>query len=125
METSIFQIERIEEIEKNILSCSISLNADHPIYQGHFPSDPITPGVVFFQALKQILEINLNKKLLMTEVKKAKFLEITRPKISDSLIFNINFRLNNGAFDVKNKTTFTNHTVLFNCNATFVEMTNR
>ena len=38
------------------LSYEIRLNPSHPIYQAHFPGEPITPGVCIIQIAKELLE---------------------------------------------------------------------
>ena len=40
------------------LSYEIRLNASHPIYQAHFPGEPITPGVCIIQIAKELLELS-------------------------------------------------------------------
>lgn len=37
----------------------VRLNPKHPIYQAHFPGEPITPGVCIIQIAKELLEENL------------------------------------------------------------------
>lgn len=37
----------------------VRLNPEHPIYQAHFPGEPITPGVCIIQIAKELLEENL------------------------------------------------------------------
>ena len=124
MKPPVFEIIQIDVPTQNFLECRVLINAEHQIYKGHFPGNPITPGVIFLHILKQLLQQHLGKKFLMSEIKKAKFLEIMDPNSETELIYKVDFTENNGIYTVKNKTTFTNATVVFNCNATFVEMSN-
>jgi 3-hydroxyacyl-[acyl-carrier-protein] dehydratase len=58
----------------------IRLNAEHPIYTGHFPNDPITPGVCIVQITTDLFEHVQGKPCALTEAKNIKFLNLVRPK---------------------------------------------
>ena len=63
----------------------ILLNSKHQVYKGHFPEQPIVPGVIQVQVLRELLEQALNKKLIIKEVVSAKYLNIIIP--DDNLLF--------------------------------------
>lgn len=58
---------------------TIKLNAAHKIYSGHFPNNPITPGVVQMQIVKEILEYKHKKELKLLGMSRCKFLKILNP----------------------------------------------
>ena len=49
----------------NTLVSLVKINAQHTIFDGHFPNNPVTPGVVQLQMVKELLEQNLNKNLAL------------------------------------------------------------
>lgn len=55
--------------------------ADHPAYAGHFPGQPILPGVVLLDAALQALAERQDRpaKLASAQLKSAKFLSPVRP----------------------------------------------
>lgn len=57
----------------------IELNRNHAVYQGHFPSMPVTPGVVLLDISRQLAEIVLGKKLHVVASKTMKFLTVVSP----------------------------------------------
>ncbi len=57
----------------------IRLRADHPLYQGHFPGQPVTPGVVLGEVVKELLENRLKERLLMVGMRQCKFLAAHDP----------------------------------------------
>ena len=57
----------------------IQLNADHVIFQAHFPGEPITPGVCIIQIAKELLEDVVGEQLLICAVKNVKFLRVISP----------------------------------------------
>lgn len=63
----------------DILETQIVFDESHEVYNGHFPNNPITPGVCILQTAKQILEDYLGKKLQIDEIHNVKFLQIIRP----------------------------------------------
>lgn len=58
---------------------TLSLNRRHVIYQAHFPSFPITPGVCIIQIGKELLEEHLQRTLEIVRVKNVKFLAVLSP----------------------------------------------
>ena len=69
----------IQTIREDVIFSEINLNADHQIYEGHFPGSPVTPGVVQLQIVKEILESHLQRKLRMKAMRTCKFLQIINP----------------------------------------------
>jgi 3-hydroxyacyl-[acyl-carrier-protein] dehydratase len=62
------------------IEATVQLNASHKIFDGHFPENPVTPGVVQIQMVKEILEKALEKEWTLKEVGRCKFLAILNPK---------------------------------------------
>ncbi len=54
---------------------TIKLNDEnHPLFQAHFPTDPILPGYIHFDIVEDLFDIKI------THIKRAKFLKIIRPE---------------------------------------------
>ncbi len=72
---------KILEIHQNngTINARIELNRHHQIYDGHFPQNPITPGVCQIQMVTEISETALNKKLTLSSAKNIKFLAVLIP----------------------------------------------
>ena len=51
----------------------IQLHADHPIYQAHFPGNPITPGVCLIQIIQELVALRLQRELSLLTVVNLKF----------------------------------------------------
>jgi 3-hydroxyacyl-[acyl-carrier-protein] dehydratase len=67
------------------LECSIAYNAAHEIFKGHFPGNPIVPGVCTMAIVKELLEGALQQKLLLKESKAVKFLGLINPTMSPTI----------------------------------------
>src|SRR5205085_4235327 len=74
-----FEIVEIGFVEGKLIS-KIKLNGTHKIYSGHFPGNPITPGVVQVQMVKELLEHHFKKSLKMKTMSRCKFLQILNPQ---------------------------------------------
>jgi 3-hydroxyacyl-[acyl-carrier-protein] dehydratase len=57
----------------------LSVNKDHPILQGHFPGQPVVPGVCMMQLVKELTEMDAERKLTITEAQNVKFLSVMDP----------------------------------------------
>ena len=67
------------DFSDNKIKFDIKLDANHFIYQAHFPNEPITPGVCIIQIAKELLEDYLAKQMKIHLVKNVKFLSIISP----------------------------------------------
>ena len=105
-----FKINTID-VADNELFANISLKADHAIYKGHFPENPVTPGVVQMQIVKEILEVHFEKKLTLNSMGRCKFLRVLSPADASDVIIKLNIRetereLGISAAGMENEITF-------------------
>lgn len=61
----------------------VRLNADHKIYEGHFPNQPVVPGVCTMQLVKECVEKIKNVTLCYSQVQTCKFLSVINPKVDN------------------------------------------
>jgi 3-hydroxyacyl-[acyl-carrier-protein] dehydratase len=73
-----FKILGIEKLE-NKYSVDIEFNAAHEIFKGHFPGNPVVPGVCMVQIIKEILKNIFEKDFTMLQASQLKFLAIIDP----------------------------------------------
>src|SRR6056297_462698 len=70
---------QIDKQEDGLLEASVTINADHEIFTGHFPGYPIMPGVCMVQIIEQIFGDFHKKKFLLSNAKSIKFLSLFNP----------------------------------------------
>jgi 3-hydroxyacyl-[acyl-carrier-protein] dehydratase len=58
---------------------TVSLNASHPIYQAHFPGNPITPGVCIVQMVGELVGLRLGCRLQLQRIVNLKFVSPISP----------------------------------------------
>jgi len=73
-----FFIQRIEKGDTS-LKAFLSIDKNHKIFDGHFPTIPIVPGVCMMQMMKEIMEDQLNNKFIIREGDNIKFLAVINP----------------------------------------------
>ncbi len=79
-----FKILSVEKTEAKY-TVAIELNASHEIFKGHFPGNPVVPGVCMVQMIKEILNHIFKKEFTMTQASQLKFLAILKPILVPSL----------------------------------------
>ena len=87
-------------------SIEIDINKDHPIFDGHFPGNPVMPGVCMMQIIKDITEDVVGSKLFMEKCSNVKFLAVINPVINPILNLELKVLDENGKVIVKNTTKF-------------------
>jgi 3-hydroxyacyl-[acyl-carrier-protein] dehydratase len=65
------------------LKFSIIINENHEIFKGHFPGNPITPGVCQMEMVKEVLNDFLGKDLFYRSVSDMKFINMWIPNDSE------------------------------------------
>ena len=63
----------------NEYSCRITFNAAHAIFKGHFPDHPVVPGVCMMEILKELLQKQVGKPLMLHNASNVKFLQLMTP----------------------------------------------
>lgn len=82
----------LQEGSNNKLSILIHLNPSHEIFKGHFPGNPILPGVCIIQILKEILMHQSGNKLILSNASSIKYLSLINPDVNS--IISVDVELN-------------------------------
>lgn len=79
--------------EDGAIDAEIRLNPKHEVYDGHFPDQPVVPGVIQLQIVKEILEDALKKELFMETISNAKYLKMIVPDKNVTIHFAIQYKI--------------------------------
>lgn len=63
----------------NSHTVTIQLNTSHPIYRGHFPEQPVVPGVCTLQIIKECVSKLYHKELIYNNIPSCKFTSLIIP----------------------------------------------
>jgi 3-hydroxyacyl-[acyl-carrier-protein] dehydratase len=69
-------------VEGHEIKAVLELDGDHPIFKGHFPGQPVVPGVCMMQAVKELVERHVKQKLVVVEADNMKFLSVIDPRVN-------------------------------------------
>lgn len=86
--------------EKVIINTQIMIQKSHLIFKGHFPQQPVVPGVCMIQIIKELLENHLGKSLFFTSAGNIKFLSIINPEVNNELQAEISYSTLSTQYDV-------------------------
>ncbi|MEP7278535.1 MAG: 3-hydroxyacyl-ACP dehydratase, partial [Bacteroidota bacterium] len=50
-------------IEPENIRAILKINPDHAIFKGHFPGQPVVPGVCMMQIVKELMETGTGRRL--------------------------------------------------------------
>lgn len=75
-----------------VLKFILTLNSEHPIYKGHFPGNPVVPGVCQIRMIHEVLEEQLQVPLRLTAADQIKFLRMIDPRNDPELEVDLRIR---------------------------------
>ena len=101
-----YTLQNIEKQNDNNYSVSMKLNPDHEIFKGHFPGNPVTPGVCMMQIVKDLTEKITEKKLTLKSATNVKFMAIINPEETPDLVLDLEIAEDEDNVKVKNTTLF-------------------
>ncbi|MFC3198926.1 hypothetical protein ACFOET_14985 [Parapedobacter deserti] len=88
------------------ISASISINKAHPVFQGHFPNHPVTPGVCMMQIIKELAEKWAHCTLMLKKAKNVKFMAIINPENHPNIQVELDVEEEAGLLSVRSTTSF-------------------
>lgn len=78
--------------DKDTAQVRIKLNQDHEIFKGHFPENPIVPGVCLIEMIKEILSEILKVDLILKKASNIKFKNLVNPQINPLIYFDFKIK---------------------------------
>jgi 3-hydroxyacyl-[acyl-carrier-protein] dehydratase len=87
-----YSIQSDEEISSENHRFQIEINPNHPIFPGHFPGQPVLPGVCLIQIGKELIENIVHRKLFLHKGSNIKFLNVVDPRAHPIISFDIKIR---------------------------------
>lgn len=116
-----YKVNGIENKNENDYTASVFLNKDHDVFKGHFPGNPVTPGVCMMQIIKELCEEILDEKLMLKTATNVKFMALINPDVNPDLRLELSINSNEaGEIKVKN-TTYFEDTVALKLSNTYIK----
>jgi 3-hydroxyacyl-[acyl-carrier-protein] dehydratase len=74
-----YKIISLEKTAESKYSAMILINEQHEVFKGHFPGNPIMPGVCMMQIIKELTEQITESSLFMQSLTNVKFMALINP----------------------------------------------
>ena len=100
-----YKVNTLETVEHKT-TVAITINKNHEVFKGHFPGNPVTPGVCMMQIIKELTEGIVSEKLFMQSSSNIKFMAIINPEITPDLVLTLDVSKTEIGYKVKNVSKF-------------------
>ena len=102
-----------KQVNGNELTVTLTINKDHGIFEGHFPGQPVVPGVCMMQMILELMELVTGKRLKLLTAHDMKFLAVINPQVNNSVITTLKYTEDEGGTFSATATIFCDETVHF------------
>ncbi|MBT1699711.1 3-hydroxyacyl-ACP dehydratase [Fulvivirgaceae bacterium PWU4] len=106
-----------EEPAEGAVKALLSIDKDHAILKGHFPGQPVVPGVCMMQIVKALVERQTKRNLRLATAENMKFLSVIDPRQHQEVEASVSFSENNGVISL-NASLFSGSVTFFKLKAT-------
>jgi 3-hydroxyacyl-[acyl-carrier-protein] dehydratase len=120
LQNDFFKIIEFQQ-EEHSLQAILELDPGHRIFEGHFPGQPVLPGVCMMQMQKELLQKALGKKTRLVKADHAKFLSMIDPRVNRQVKAHIRFDNHADGTINLNGSFAQDETVFFKYKAVFAE----
>ena len=93
LQNDFFTLLEFRQSEHSI-HATLELDPAHKIFEGHFPGQPVVPGVCMMQMQKELLEKAIGRKTSLRKADHAKFLSMIDPRVDRLITAQIQFTRN-------------------------------
>lgn len=82
LENKYYQLIRVDDSESPLTKTyHLALKPDCDVYRGHFPGNPVCPGVCNIETIKECAMMLTGKKLLISAIKQCRLTAIATPAV--------------------------------------------
>lgn len=99
---------------------SITFSKNHPIFEGHFPHQPVVPGVTLLQMTKELISSINGFPCKLIHIISTKFLQVINPLEEKSYLFNLSIRQDDTLYII-DAALKAEDRVAFKCKAKFIK----
>ena len=108
-----YKILSEEKVSDSKYTITILVNEKHEVFKGHFPGNPIMPGVCMIQIIKELTESITKSSLMIQSLANVKFMALINPEVTPELRLELDVTTTeDGLVKVKNTTYFNDTTAL-------------
>jgi len=90
---------------------TILINEKHEVFKGHFPGNPIMPGVCMIQIIKELTATITKSTLIIQTLSNVKFMALINPEVTPELRLELDITTTEEDLVKVKNTTYFNDTV--------------
>ncbi len=102
-----------------MIKAGVRWNAEHPIFNGHFPGEPVVPGVCMIQLIQETMEAALERPVHLVSSSQVKFLHVIDPSLHPTTDLLIQYSVNGSGTYQTNSSILHGATTFLKMNAVF------
>jgi len=114
-----YTIQEIDPSDKENIKVSIELNKDHEIYKGHFPDNPVVPGVCLTQLIQELVENIEAREVKLVYADNIKFMAVVNPEINNILQIDLKIKHDEQNIIKVNSVTYSKDKVFYKFKGNF------
>ncbi|MCV6628924.1 MAG: 3-hydroxyacyl-ACP dehydratase [Flavobacteriaceae bacterium] len=107
----LYSVKRFE-VSDDKIDAQIHINKDHEVFDGHFPNNPVMPGVCMIMIVKELTEKATSKELFLRKASNIKFMSVINPQSHPDLDMVIQMEKDTESISVKNSCAYDDTTAL-------------
>ena len=88
---NLYTIQSLSDTNSQI-EATINLMADHAIFSGHFPGQPVLPGVCMMEMVAEVMGVHLKSSFRISGGPLIKFLRMIDPRLNPSIHLEIKYQ---------------------------------
>ncbi|MGK7389873.1 MAG: ApeI family dehydratase [Candidatus Cyclobacteriaceae bacterium M2_1C_046] len=92
LKNKLYQIISSEQKDENSYSVTIKIDPSHEIFKGHFPQQPVLPGVCLLEMTKEILGELRENNYRFISASNIKYAKLVDPTVDDELRFELSVK---------------------------------
>lgn len=92
LQSNFYNIKSFAVEEQNIQAI-ININPAHDIFKGHFPEQPVVPGVCMIQIIKELTSQHVTTALQLNSAAQVKFLQLLVPEAGQDIQVQISIKI--------------------------------
>lgn len=96
-----YTIKKHEDLGEGKHEFDLELNADHPVYEGHFPQMAVAPGVMLTDLVGSLTGTCVDKDLELVSARNIKFMVPVLPKKENRMHVSLTLKEEEGVYSAK------------------------
>lgn len=89
-----------KDLAPNAARAVITIDAGHRVFDGHFPGQPVVPGVCMMQIVRELVELGIGAPLHITTADNMKFLSILNPTEHSEVAVTVSYTFTGNKYTV-------------------------